>query len=305
MSTFQRATRRAQKLRAALSGPSGSGKTLGALALAHSLDPEGRVVVIDTENGSASLYSEDFAFDTAQITPPYLTSKYLDLMQAAAGEGYRVLVIDSISPQWEGEGGILERKDKLDQVPASNHWTNWGKMTPEINAFRNALLQCPLHLIVTMRSKQAYAQEGAGKGARIVKLGMQPLQREGMEYEFSVVFNLAMNHLAEVGATGKDRTGLFTGEAPFPLYDPARKRSPVGEKLRTWLDGAAPVQLAPLVIPAGDRKGQPLTELSEGELEGVIQWCRKKDPDAYALVIQECFTLIAAFASPVAEGQTT
>src|SRR5690606_1739204 len=147
------------------------------------------------------------------IRPPYLTAKYLEAIEAAIANGYQALVIDSISHQWDGEGGILQRKEEADQVPGSNHWTNWGPFTREHNRFRSAILNCPIHLIVTLRSKMAYTQSDSGGKKKIEKLGMQPIQREGMEYEFTVTFDLAMTHRATSGgAAGKDRTGLFDGK---------------------------------------------------------------------------------------------
>src|SRR5579872_4262917 len=112
--TFAPATRRAKNFKLAVQGPSGSGKTLGALAVAAGLAEGKRFAVIDTENGSASLYADRYAFDVAEIGAPYLTKKYSDAVQAAITAGYPVVVIDSISHQWDGDGGILQRKEETD-----------------------------------------------------------------------------------------------------------------------------------------------------------------------------------------------
>lgn len=207
---FAKASRAEQPLRIAISGPSGSGKTLGAITLARNLiGPKGAVAVIDTEAGSASLYADRAEFDTLAIRPPYLTKKYLDAIEAAIEHGYGAIVIDSISHQWDGEGGILQRKEEADAVPGSNHWTNWGPFTKEHNLFRSAILNCPVHLIVTLRSKMAYTQSENGGKKKVEKLGLQPIQREGMEYEFTVTFDVGMNHRA---SASKDRTSLFDGK---------------------------------------------------------------------------------------------
>lgn len=229
MSGFKRATRRAVRLKLAIQGPSGSGKSLGALALAAGLAEGGKVAVIDTENGSASLYGDRYVFDTLDLSPPYLTKKYLDAIEQAVEGGYKVLVIDSISHQWDGDGGILQRKDEADTRPNTNHWTNWGPFTKEHNRFRATLLSAPLHIIATMRSKMAYTQsEGTGGKKKIEKLGLQPLQREGMEYEFAVTWDVGMDHMA---AGSKDRTGLF-GE-PCDLTN-----KNVAKRLLEWLASA-------------------------------------------------------------------
>lgn len=239
VSGFKKATRRAARLKLAIQGPSGSGKSLGALALAAGLGS--KIAVIDTENGSASLYAERFnGFDTLDLSPPYLTKKYLDAMEMAIDGGYDVLVIDSISHQWDGDGGILQRKDEADARPGSNHWTNWGPFTKEHNRFRAALLSAPLHVIATMRSKMAYTQTESGGKKKVEKLGLQPLQREGMEYEFTVTWDVGMDHMA---AGSKDRTGLFN--EPCDLTDPK-----VVKRLMAWLASAP----APAVISEPQRK---------------------------------------------------
>lgn len=237
--SFAPASRRAVKLKIAVEGPSGSGKTLGALALAVGLAEGGRVAVIDTENGSASLYADRYAFDTLEIQPPYLTSKYKDAVQAAIAGEYAVLVIDNISHQWEGDGSVLQRKEEKDKR-GGNHWTNWADFTKEHNEFRALLLNAPLHLICTMRSKMAYSQEGEGKGSRIQKLGLQPIQREGMEYEFTLAFDVQMDHKA---AASKDRTSLFVGELTDLLNPTTPKR------LLQWLKTAKPAEAAAPVVP--------------------------------------------------------
>jgi DNA polymerase III delta prime subunit len=229
---FAPATRVAEKLRIGIAGPSGSGKTLGALALARAIvGPKGRIAVIDTEAGSAALYADRFQFDSLKIRPPYLTAKFVEALAAATTNKYDLVVVDSISHQWDGEGGILQRKEETD-ARGGNHFSNWAPFTKEHNEFRAALLNCPIHLIVTMRSKQAYQMsEGDGKKAAPKKMGMAPIQREGMEYEFTVTFDLQMDHKA---AASKDRTGMFADQLTDLL-----KPEP-GRSLAEWLDTAVP-----------------------------------------------------------------
>ena len=233
MTAFKKATRTAQKVKIGVTGPSGAGKTLGALALAHQLAPTGKVAVIDTENGSASLYADRYAFDTLEIGPPYLTKKYVEAVNAAVEAGYEVLVIDSISHQWDGDGGILQRKEETD-ARGGNHFSNWQPFTKEHNEFRGLLLHAPVHVIATMRSKMAYSQEEGGK-KQVKKVGLQPIQRDGMEYEFTVTFDVQMDHKA---SASKDRTSLFAGKLT-DLLSPT-----TGKALLAWLASAAPVEAA-------------------------------------------------------------
>jgi hypothetical protein len=229
---FTRATRQAVKLKLAVQGPSGSGKTLGALALAQALAEGGKVALIDTENGSAALYADRFPFDTIVMHPPYETKKYEAAVKAAIGAGYAAVVIDSISHQWDGDGGILQRKEAVD-ARGGNHFSNWEPFSKEHNRFRALILDAPVHIVSTMRSKMAYAQEQNGNKTSIKKLGLQPTQRDGMEYEFTIAFDVQMDHRA---AASKDRTGLFSGNL-HDLLDPA-----VPKALLEWLKTAAPIE---------------------------------------------------------------
>lgn len=233
MTGFTKATRTAVKLKLGVQGPSGSGKTLGALCLARSLvGPEGRIAVIDTENETASLYSDRVEFDTLPIGAPYLSKKYIDGIALAIAEGYDIVVLDSISHQWAGDGGILARKDLKDKQ-GGNSWTNWATFTTEHEGFKAAILQSPIHLIATLRSKQEYVAEQNAQGKTAPKkLGMAPIQREGMEYELSCVFEVSMGHDATIS---KDRTGLFESGVAYDLTKPL-----VGKLLNEWLRTAKP-----------------------------------------------------------------
>ncbi len=228
---FAPATRVAEKLRIGVTGPSGAGKTLGALSLAESIaGKSGRVAVIDTEAGSAALYADRFQFDTMKIRPPYETAFFVQAIAAAAANGYDVVVIDSMSHQWDGDGGILQRKEETD-ARGGNHFSNWAPFTKEHNKLRSTLLECPIHLIATMRSKQAYQVEDNGKKSAPKKMGLAPIQREGMEYEFTVTFDLQMDHKA---SASKDRTGLFADQLT-DLTSPT-----AGKSLVNWLATATP-----------------------------------------------------------------
>lgn len=225
--SFKKAERKGNKLKICITGPSGSGKTLSALLLAKGLG--GKIALIDTENGSASLYAGRPGvpeFDTMDLSPPYTTQKYVDAIKLAINSGYDILIIDSGTHQWAGEGGILSQKEKLDQRPNSNSFTNWGKLTPEQEFFKSNILHANIHLIMTLRSKQEYAlNQEPGQKAKVQKLGMAPIQREGMEYEFTTVFDVDMTHNA---TASKDRTGIYDGKY-FVLNEKT------GEEFKKWI----------------------------------------------------------------------
>lgn len=221
---FKKAHRQRVKLKLAITGPSGSGKTYSALRLATGIG--GRIAVVDTENGSASLYSDRFEFDVMELKSPYTVPKFIEAVEVAVKEGFDILILDSISHQWRGEGGILSKKEQLD-ARGGNSFANWAKMTPEQEKFvSQAITNSNIHVIATIRSKQDHALVEGDKGKqKVQKLGLAPIQREGIEYEFTTVFDVAMNHEA---ATSKDRTGLFMDRV-FQITEET------GEELRTWL----------------------------------------------------------------------
>ncbi len=228
---FQKAQRKNAKLRIAVTGPSGSGKTYSALRLAKGLGS--KIAFIDTENGSASLYSDKFEFDVLELTAPFTTEKYIEAIKFAEKSGYDVLVIDSISHAWNSVGGLLEQKSQIDKR-GGNSYTNWASITPKQELFITAMTQSSVHLISTMRSKQGYAIETNEKGKSAPKkIGLEAVQREGMEYEFTTVFDVGMTHEASVS---KDRTGLFMDKI-FQVTEET------GRELIAWLS-SAPLQVS-------------------------------------------------------------
>lgn len=237
---FKKAEKSQVKLRIAITGPAGSGKTLGALLLARGIHPKGKIAGIDTENGTMSLYGDRFEFDVATMQPPYLVRKYVEAIEAFAEHQYDVGVVDSLSHAWAGEGGILQQKELLDARAGSNSFVNWGKMTPEQNKLVNAILHNRIDLICTMRSKTEYVMgERNGKQAP-QKVGMAPVQRDGFEYEFDIVFDVDANHMAKAS---KDRTGLFGADEFFQLNES------VGQKIAAWRASGKP--MLPNSQPAG------------------------------------------------------
>lgn len=221
MSLFTKATKNSLKLRLLLQGASGSGKTYSSLVLAQSLGK--KIAVVDTEKGSASLYSDKFDFDVAVMSAPYLPEKYIQALQEAEQAGYEVVILDSISHEWQS---ILELSSQM----TGNSYTNWAKLTPRHDAFVNAILNSNMHIIATTRAKQDYVlQEKNGKQVP-VKVGMAGVQRDGLDYEFTMVFELNQNHIAN--AT-KDRSGIFDNQ-DFKITEET------GEKILNWLNEGRP-----------------------------------------------------------------
>ena len=225
MSVFRKAERRKAKLRLAITGPAGSGKTYGALLVAQGLG--GKIAMIDTENGSGDLYSAVCDYDILNINAPFDPRKYIQAIHDAENESYDVLIIDSLSHCWISEGGLLDIKEQLAASGKYNSFSAWSKVTPLQNKLIEAMLTSKCHIIATMRSRTDYVQVVNDKGrTEIRKVGLAPVQRDGMDYEFSLVFDLNNEHTVTVS---KDRTSLFDGQS-FTL-------SPdVGSKLLDWLN---------------------------------------------------------------------
>ena len=247
MGIFQKAVRQVAKLRLALSGPSGSGKTYSALLIASGIVPIEKVAVVDTENGSANLYANLGTYSVLTLHPPYTPKKYIEAIHAAEQEGFELVIIDSLSHAWNGEGGLLEQKDKAtDAKYKGNGWAAWREVTPEYNKLIETMLNSSCHIIATMRSKTEYMQDDSSGRKRIVKVGAAPIQRDGIEYEFTVVFDLSIDHVATVN---KDRTRLFDGQYFVPTPD-------VGKTLKQWLDAGEPAP-APQPVPVAAAQSVP------------------------------------------------
>lgn len=232
---FQKATRKTAKLRLALTGPSGSGKTHGALVIAKELGS--KVACIDTEHGSASLYSDMADFDVLELSPPYSPERYIAAIKEAEKAGYEVLIIDSGTHEWNGAGGVLELVDEVAKAKfKGNSWSAWNEMTPRHRKFIDTILQSSMHVITTLRSKTETAQVEENGRKKVVKLGMKAEQREGIEFELTVVLDLT--HDGHYATASKDRTRLFTGD-PKPIT------AETGRNLLAWLNSGAKVEVDP------------------------------------------------------------
>lgn len=238
--SFKKATKKKSKARIALIGPAGSGKTYTALRLAHSLAEGGSIAVFDTERGSASKYAGDenpdggvFEFDAMDDMKNFDANLYIKAIHDAAAAGYAVLIIDSLSHAWAGTGGILDFKDNVANASASkNTFEAWKKATPLYNKLVEAILSAPLHVIATMRSKTEYVIEETERGKKVPrKVGLQPVQRDGLEYEFDVIIDTD----GSTATISKSRCSALKGSYHEAGAD-------IGKICLEWLsDGAAPV----------------------------------------------------------------
>jgi len=220
---LKKATRQQVKLRMGLSAVSGGGKTYSALLLAYGITNDwSKIAVIDTENGSASLYSHLGEFLTIDFKAPYSPERYIECIKACENAGIEVCIIDSITHEWDGKGGIIEISNSM----SGNSFTNWAKITPRHDAFINAILQSPMHMITSVRRKQDYEMSKGSDGkVKVEKAGLKEITREGFEYELTLNFNLDLNHHA---TASKDRTGLFMDKPEFVIT------TETGRMIKEW-----------------------------------------------------------------------
>jgi len=224
---FRKAQRRQAKLRLALAGPSGSGKTYSALLIAKGIG--GPVAMIDTERHSGELYSHLYSYDVSPIDGPFDPQAYIDRIKAAEEANYNVLIIDSLSHAWAGVGGILDIKDRIAKSSKNaNDFTAWREATPKHNELVDTILKSSCHIIATLRTKTAYEViQEESKKVKVTKLGLAFVQREGLDYEFTVVLDLSID--SHIATSTKDRTGIFDGQYIIPTEE-------TGKRLLEWLN---------------------------------------------------------------------
>ncbi|MBN1183429.1 MAG: AAA family ATPase [Bacteroidales bacterium] len=222
---LQKAERKQAVIKLAIQGPSGSGKTYSSLLLAYGLAGDwGQIAVIDTENNSSHLYSHLGNFNVLSLAEPFSPERYTEAIETCEKAGMKAIIIDSISQEWDGIGGIIETHGNM----TGNSFTNWNKVTPRHNAFVQKMLQSQCHIIATIRSKQDYVL--TDKNGKMVpeKVGLKGVTRDGMDYEFTLVLDLDIKHQA---TASKDRTGLFVNPMPFLISEAT------GQKIKTWCQG--------------------------------------------------------------------
>lgn len=221
---LKKAKRQQVKLRLNISAPSGAGKTMSALLMAKGLVNDwSKIAVIDTENGSASLYSHLGDFNVIDLQSPFTPEKYIQALTACTNAGMEAIIIDSSSHEWNC---LLEENELLAQTNfRGNTWSAWSKSTPRHDKFVNAVLHSPAHVITCTRSKMETVM---GEGKKVHKVGMKDVQREGWEYELTVSLNLDREtHLA---TPSKDRTNLFEGKMPFLITEET------GKLIKDWCE---------------------------------------------------------------------
>jgi hypothetical protein len=220
---LRKATRKKAKIRLGLSAVSGGGKTYSAILVAKGLCGDlSKVAIIDTENGSADLYAHLGDYNVLPLAAPYSPERYIEAIRSCEQAGMEVVIVDSISHEWDGKGGCLEIVESL-----GGKYQDWAKVTPRHQAFIDAILHSPCHIITTVRRKQDYEMTKVDGRVKVEKSGLKEITREGFEYELTINLELDTKHNA---TASKDRTGLFMGKSAFV---PSEK---TGETIAEWCE---------------------------------------------------------------------
>ena len=220
---LQTAQRQQVRLKIGLSGASGFGKTYSALLIAYGITQDWtKIAIIDTENKSASLYAHLGNYNVLVLNAPYSPERYIEAIKYCENANMEVIIIDSISHEWQGKGGCLEIHEKL-----GGRFQDWAKITPRHTSFIDTILQSKCHIITTARRKIEYSLDTDQNGkVKVTKVGTKEETRSGFEYELTVSFELINdNHLAKAS---KDRTGLFMNKPEFVI------NQSTGKKLIQW-----------------------------------------------------------------------
>lgn len=268
---FCNVTREKSKLRLALMGASGTGKTLSALYIAYGITGDwGKIALIDTEHGRAKFYANRSDLNTGtflyqSMNAPYTPAKYIQMVQegeqAVGADG--VVIIDSFSHAWDNEGGVLDINIENAKRHKGNSFQAWNETGKIQNKLVNTILSASCHTIVTMRTKTEYAVQVNEKGKSApVKIGLAPVQRDNVEYEFDIVMSIDRNHIA---TTSKDTTFLDNWE---DIITPD-----LGKKIIEWLDDGVEPELCEVC----HRKIEPCNGRSiERIVEGSVKNFGKK-----------------------------
>lgn len=234
---LQIAQRQQVKLRIGLSGASGFGKTYSALLLAYGITNDwSKIAIIDTENGSASLYSHLGGYNVLTLSEPYTPERYIQATETCELSNIEVVIIDSISHEWNGKGGCLEIHESL-----GGRFSDWAKVSPRHQSFIDKILNSTCHVITTVRRKVDYSMDSDSNGkSKVIKHGTKEITREGFEYELTANFELINDkHLVKAS---KDRTGLFMDEPEFII------NSSTGKKLIEWCNSGISLEDVKLEI---------------------------------------------------------
>jgi hypothetical protein len=230
-----------------------------------------KTLVIDTENRSADLYSHLTEYDVLTLNAPFSPERYIAAIKQGEKAGYDTIIIDSLSHAWVGSGGTLEKHGNATaKDPRGNSYAAWREVTPAHNGLVDAILQSPCHIIATMRAKTEYVQDKDENGKTTIrKVGLSPVMRDGIEYEFTVFLDMDQKHNAFVSKT---RIDSFDGKVFVPTKD-------TGAELLAWLNDGTDDNSAAIDALKREIRANPKLDL-EGH-EATLEAWKAEEPETY------------------------
>lgn len=266
MLELRKAERSQAKLRIGVSAPSGGGKTYSALLMASGMTDWSKIAVIDTENGRGDIYSDLGDYNIITLEAPFSPERYIEAIKSCEEAGMEVIIIDSISHEWEGQGGCLEINESLANAKyRGNTWSAWNETTPRHRKFIEAIISSTAHVITTVRNKVDTIMT---EDKKVKKVGIKEITREGFEYEITVNFNIDRD--THKAMPSKDNTRLFEGKDPFVIT------AETGKALIEWMKSGKKVAAKPIEITNEDIKAYLTATAPEVKLN-------KKDVTEYIL----------------------
>jgi hypothetical protein len=246
---FRPAVRENVGLLVGLSGGTGSGKTYSAFRLAKGIAGDTPFAVIDTEAGRARHYADQFRFDHGDLKPPFRPDTYADAIAAADTAGYPVIIVDSTSHEWAGEGGILDwQEDELQRMAGDDYkkresckMAAWIKPKVAHKQMVQRLLQVRAHLILCFRAEPKIEMVRGADGKMEIREkqsltglhGWIPICEKNLPYELTASFLL----MADRPGVPQPIKLQQQHRALFPLDEPITEAS--GARLAAWAKGGA------------------------------------------------------------------
>ncbi|MFI0742494.1 AAA family ATPase [Streptomyces sp. NPDC021100] len=250
---FAPAVRQQRKARIVLDGPPGSGTTYTSLALATAIGT--RVAVVDTQRGKSGLYAQTFTFDACPPLTYFSPETLVTALAHCADQGYDTVVIATLSSFWSGPGGVLEQVALAAKRGPGGTKGGWDETRPRERRMLDALFGYPGHVIVTVRDKLDYVCEpdDTGRQARRI-IGLGPIWRDGLEYEFDIVATMDHSHtLVVVKAPTPDLCGAVRPE-PGALF---------AAEIKEWLDTGEPAPAADDLVTEARQPSLTFEELGD------------------------------------------
>ena len=274
MFQIRKAERKQAKLRLGISAPSGAGKTHSSIVIAKGMG--GKIGLIDTENRSADLYCDLADYDVITLTAPYSPERYVQAIETFERAKYDTIIIDSLSHAWVGTGGSLEKhSNAVARDPKGNTWSAWREITPAHNQLVDKLTQSPCHIIATMRAKTETVMDKDDSGKIVIrKVGMSPVMRDGIEYEFTLFLEMDQRHNAFVSKT---RIPSFDGK----VFIPSER---TGEELIEWLNQGTKDYTQDFEVLKKSIRDNPLQDLTPHA--DTLAALKEQEPETYTKVMK-------------------